>query len=136
MNRVFTKGLGGWGSIPDRVIPKTQKRYLVPPCLAFSIVRYRSRVKWSNPGKEVAPSPTPRCSNYWKGSLLYYFFKQLQLLEVIQHKTSINKMKKKKKQFALDDSFLSISSLPKIKSLSDWSFYAMRSKILFIKFCK
>ena len=31
---------------------------------------YVSRVKWSNPGKGVAPSPTLRCSSYWKGSLL------------------------------------------------------------------
>ena len=28
------------------------------------IIRYTSRVKWSNPGNGVAPSPTP-----WKGSL-------------------------------------------------------------------
>ena len=40
------------------------------PCLTLSIIRYRSRVKWSNPGNGVAPSPTPRCSSYWKGSLL------------------------------------------------------------------
>ena len=39
--------------------------YLIPPCLTLSIIRYRSRVKWSNPGKEVAPFPTPR----WKGNL-------------------------------------------------------------------
>ena len=31
---------------------------------------YVSRVKWSYPGKGVAPFPTPRCSSYWKGSLL------------------------------------------------------------------
>ena len=31
---------------------------------------YVSRVKWDNPGKGIAPSPTPRCSNYWKESLL------------------------------------------------------------------
>ena len=31
---------------------------------------YVSRIKWSNPGKVVAPSVTPRCSSYWKGSLL------------------------------------------------------------------
>ena len=24
-----------------------------------------SRVKWSNPGEGVAPSPTPRCCSYW-----------------------------------------------------------------------
>ena len=43
---------------------------MIPPCLTLSNIRYVSRVKWSNPGKGVAPSPTPRCSSYWKGSLL------------------------------------------------------------------
>ena len=28
-----------------------------------------SRLKWSNPGKEVTPSPAPRYSCYWKWSL-------------------------------------------------------------------
>ena len=36
--------------------------------LNTSIIRYVSRVKWSNPGKGVAPSPTPQCCSYWKGS--------------------------------------------------------------------
>ena len=35
-----------------------------------SNIRYVSRVKWSNPGKGVTPSPTPQCSSYWKGSFL------------------------------------------------------------------
>ena len=48
---------------------RLKKWYLILPCLTLSIIRYVSRVKWSNPGKEVAPSPTPRCSSYWKGSL-------------------------------------------------------------------
>ena len=26
--------------------------------------------KQSNPGKEVAPSPTPQCCSYWKGRLI------------------------------------------------------------------
>ena len=39
------------------VIPKTLK--MMPPCLTLSNIRYVSRVKWSNPGKGVAPSPTP-----------------------------------------------------------------------------
>ena len=43
---------------------------MVPPCLTLSNIRYVSRVKWSNPGKGVAPSPTSRCSSYWKESLL------------------------------------------------------------------
>ena len=46
------------------------KWYLIPPCLTLSNIRYVSRVKWSNPGKGVAPSPTPRYSSYWKGSFL------------------------------------------------------------------
>ena len=32
--------------------------------------RYVSRVKWSNPRKGIAASPTPQCSSNWKGSLL------------------------------------------------------------------
>ena len=31
-------------SIPGRVIPKTQKCYLMPPCLTLSIIRYGSNV--------------------------------------------------------------------------------------------
>ena len=38
--------------------------------LTLSNIRYVSRVKWSNLGKGVVPSPTPRCSSCWKGSLL------------------------------------------------------------------
>ena len=49
---------------------RLEKWYLIPPYLTLSNIRYISRVKWSNPGKEVAPSLTPQCSNYWKGSLL------------------------------------------------------------------
>ena len=46
------------------------KWYLIPPCLTPSNIREGSRVKWSNPGKRVASSPTPRYRNYWKGNLL------------------------------------------------------------------
>ena len=52
------------GSIPDRIIAKTQKWYLIPPCLTLCTIRYGSRVKWSNQGNGVAPSPTHRCSSY------------------------------------------------------------------------
>ena len=48
---------------------RLKKWYLIPPCLTLSNIRYVSRVKWSNPGKGVAPFPTPQCSSYWKGSL-------------------------------------------------------------------
>ena len=68
MSRVFTIGPGDRVSIPSRVISKTQKWYLMPPCLTLSIIRYGSRVKWINPGNGVASFPTPQCSGYWKGS--------------------------------------------------------------------
>ena len=65
MSSVFTHGPEDLGSIPGRVLPKTFKKwYLIPPCLTLSIIRYVSRVKWSNPGKEVVPFPTPWCSRY------------------------------------------------------------------------
>ena len=64
MNRVISNDPGERGSIPGRVISKTQKWHLMQPCLTLSIIRYGSRVKWSNPGNGVAPSPTPRCSSY------------------------------------------------------------------------
>ena len=48
---------------------RLKKWYLMPPCLTISIIRYGSMVKWTNPGKRVVPSPTPRCSSYRKGSL-------------------------------------------------------------------
>ena len=68
--RVFANGPGDLGSIPGRVIPKASKMVPDTPCLILSNISYVSRVKWSNSGKGVAPSPTPRCSSYRKGSLL------------------------------------------------------------------
>ena len=93
VGRVWANGPGDPGSIPGRVIPKTLKMVLY---LTLSILRYVSRVKWSNPGKGVAPSPTPRGSSYWKGSfqvtlvnsrqlyLLLYGFKYSYLILTIQ----------------------------------------------------
>ena len=46
--RVFTNGPVDWGSISGRVIRKTQKWYLIPPCLNLNIIRYISKVKRSN----------------------------------------------------------------------------------------
>ena len=59
MSRVFANGPVDQSSIPGRVIPKTKKWYLMPPWLKLSIIWYGSRVKWSNPGDGVMPSPTP-----------------------------------------------------------------------------
>ena len=62
---VFNNDLGDWGSISSRVIPKTLKKwYLITLCLTLSIIKYVSRVKWSNTGKGVVPPHTPRCNSY------------------------------------------------------------------------
>ena len=70
---VFTNGPGDLGSIPGRVIPKTQKIVID----AFSLNTYPWSIlyntKWNNPGKGVAPSPTSQCSSYWKGSFWIAF---------------------------------------------------------------
>ena len=57
---MFTNGPVDQGSVPVHVIPKW---YLISSYLTFSIIRYVSKVKVSNPGEGVAPSPTPRCSS-------------------------------------------------------------------------
>ena len=69
MVRVFANGPGDLGSIPSRVIPNTQKWYLIPSCLTICIKRYGSRVKWVNPGKGVEPSHTTWYSSYRKACL-------------------------------------------------------------------
>ena len=59
----------------------------MPPCLTLSIIRYGSRAKWGNPEKGVAPSPTPWCSSFWKGSLwvnLYYSCQHYLFIQVNQ----------------------------------------------------
>ena len=67
MVRVFANGLGDSGSIPGRVIPKTLKMILGATLL--NTQHYKVRVKWSNPGKKVAPTSTTWCRSYQKGSL-------------------------------------------------------------------
>ena len=64
---------------------RLKKWYLLPPRLTLSFIRYVSRVKWSKPGKRVVPSPTPRCSTYWKGSLqiALNYRRQLNLLTIM-----------------------------------------------------
>ena len=50
MVRVFTNGPGDRGSIPGRVITKTQK--MVLDATLLNTQHYKARVKWSNPAKE------------------------------------------------------------------------------------
>ena len=78
MTKVLLKGMedlevGGrmetWVRSQIESYQRLKKWYLMPPCLTLSIIRYGSRVNWSNPGKGVAPFPTLWSSSYQKGSL-------------------------------------------------------------------
>ena len=69
MVRVFTNGPRPWCSILDQIISKTQKMVLDASLLNTKHYKVWIKSKWSNPGKGIAPSSTPQCSSYWKGSL-------------------------------------------------------------------
>ena len=56
MGRVFANDTGDLGSISGHVIPKTLKMVLDTSFLNTQQYKVLSRVKWSNPGKGVAPS--------------------------------------------------------------------------------
>ena len=67
--RVFANGPGDLGSVPGRVIPKTQKMVLDASLLNTQHYKVRIKGKVEQSREGVAPSPTPRCSSYRKGSL-------------------------------------------------------------------
>ena len=67
--RVFANGPGDLGSIPCRVIPKTQKMVLDASMLNTQHYKVRIKGKVEQSREGVAPSPTPWCSSYRKGSL-------------------------------------------------------------------
>ena len=64
--RVFANGPGDLGSIPGRVIPKTQK--IVPDASLLNTQHYKVRIKGKveQSREGVAPSPTHWCSSYRK----------------------------------------------------------------------
>ena len=56
--------------LPRAMNDREEWRERVRDIRATSAIWWWWRVKWNTPGIGVAPSPTPRCSSYWKGSLL------------------------------------------------------------------
>ena len=103
MSTVFTNGLGDLGSIPGWIIPKTQKMVL-DAALLNTQHKVRIKGKWSNPEDGVVPSPTPRCSSYWKGCLRVTldYGRQLYLLTVrekLYHYRFLNLRKMKSLHF-------------------------------------
>ena len=67
MSRVLANGPGD----PDQ--SQVESYQMMLPYLTLSIIRLGSRVKWSNPGKGIAPFPTLRFCSYWKRSLRVTF---------------------------------------------------------------
>ena len=64
VGRVFANGSGDQSLIPGQVILKIQKMVLDTSLLNIQHYKIVSWLKWSNPGKGVVPSSTPRCSSY------------------------------------------------------------------------
>ena len=62
--RVFANGPGEQCSIPDRVMPKTQKVVLDDPLLNTRHYTVLIKYEWSNPWKRVDPNSTLQCRNY------------------------------------------------------------------------
>ena len=69
---LFANGPGDLGSIPGRVIPKTQKMVLDASLLNTQHYKVRIKGKVEQSREGVAPSPTPWCSSCRKGSLRDY----------------------------------------------------------------
>ena len=78
--RVFANGPGD----PGRVIPKTQKMVLDASLLNTQHYKVRIKGKVGQSREGVAPSPTPWCSSYRKGSLRVTldYGRQLYLLTI------------------------------------------------------
>ena len=83
--RVFANGPGDLGSIPGRVIPKTQKMVLDTSLLNTQHYKVRIKGKVEQSREGVAPSPTHWCSSYRKGSfrVTLDYGRQLYLLIAI-----------------------------------------------------
>ena len=89
--RVFANGPGDLGSIPGRVIPKTQKMVLDASLLNTQHYKVRIKGKVEQSREGVAPSPTPWCSSYRKGNLRVTLDNGHQLYLLI-YKNSIHHM--------------------------------------------
>ena len=89
--RVFANGPGDLGSIPGRVIPKTQKMVLDASLL--NTQHYKVWIKGKVEQSREGVAPSPWCSSYRKGSRrvtldygrqLYFFTYNYKFFETIQ----------------------------------------------------
>ena len=88
--RVFANGPGDLGSIPGRVIPKTQKMVLDASLLSTQHYKVRIKGKVEQSRKGVAPSPTHWCSGYRKGSLRVTLDYGRQLTYIVIHRQTVS----------------------------------------------
>ena len=87
---MFANGPGDLGSIPGRVIPKTQKMVLDASMLNTQHYKVRIKGKVEQSREGVAPSPTPWCSSYRKGSLRLTLDYGRQLLLTLSMASSVH----------------------------------------------
>ena len=92
--RVFANGPGDLGSIPGRVIPKTQKMVLDASLLNTQHYKVRIKGKVEQSREGVAPSPTHWGSSYRKGSLWVTldYGRQLYVVHCIINKADNNNL--------------------------------------------
>ena len=62
MSRVIANGPGDWGSIPGRVIPKTQK--MVLDAALLSTQHYKVGIRGKEEKTKERSSAQPRCGSY------------------------------------------------------------------------
>ena len=104
MVRVVASGPGDLGSVPGRVIPKTQKMVFDATLLNTQHYKERIKGKEGQSRKGVVPSPTPWCSSYRKRSLQVtlddgrqLYFTYITTLLAVSNKPWKHGPKKKKK---------------------------------------
>ena len=79
MRRAFTNGPEDLGSIPGRIVLKTQKMELDVALLNTQHCKVRIKGKVEQSSEWSSPPPTPRCGSYWKGRLWVTFDEGRQL---------------------------------------------------------
>ena len=65
VGRALSNGPETWVQSQVESYQRHKKWNSMTTCLTIIIIRYGSRVKWSNQGRKVASSQTPLCSTYF-----------------------------------------------------------------------
>ena len=110
---------------------------MIPPCLTLCIIRYRSRIKWVNSGKGVAPSPTLWCSSNRKGSLRVTLVNGRQLYLLLPYFKIYLELKKiNTTKMLYSNSFIASKKKKKSAIVTRKTFFLEWRNILSIRMCK